>query len=56
MYSFKASYNVLSHTHWGVNLSGGGGVALGVVESNEKKSLQILDLLRLASLYRCVSF
>ena len=55
MYSFKASYNVLSHTHWGVNLSGGG-VELGVVESNEKKSLQILDLLRLASLYRCVSF
>ena len=60
MYSIKTSYNLLSHTHWGLGqFVGGGGVESIEIPSGgseKKESLQILDLQRLASLYRCVSF
>ena len=56
--SFKTSYNVLNHSHWGLgqSVSGGGGGAVEIQGGSEKKreSLQSLDLQRLASLlYMC---
>ena len=53
--SFKTSYNVLNHSHWGLgqSVSGGGGGG-GGGERGGGESLQSLDLQRLASLlYVC---
>ena len=52
--SCKTSYNVLSHSHWGLDqlllFGGGGGVSLKFQGEVKKDSLLILGLQRLASL------
>ena len=56
--SCKTSYNVLSHSHWGLGQFVGGGGHWNSREVVKKRSLQILDLQILVSLlyvYICTS-
>ena len=55
--SCKTSYNVLSHSHWGLGqfVGGWGRGPLKFRREWKKESLQFLDLQRLASLPFCVA-